>query len=208
MWISSQPKLEKEFGLGKAAIRTALSRLQQEELVRPIPRKGYIVSPIAVRDIEDVFNFRLMIEPEAVKMAAANLDMNNFQILEQTMNIGYEPNDIDSQRTFTLANRTFHCTIVAKAGNSRLLKTYDKILEDSARIYFLVMGMRNLSASWVAGHRTIYDALRRGDGDEAARILQSETETGLSDIANAVIRSPTISQLNIVPMRNPDHKLM
>lgn len=197
----SQPMLESRFGLGKAAVRTALTRLQQEELVAAVPRQGYIVSPVTVRDVEDVYTFRLMIEPTAVQLAAPNLDEADFDILERTMSIGYIPGNLDSQRAFIVANRTFHYTVAAKAGNTRLLKAYDKILEDSARIFFLIMGMRDLSGAWVAGHQAIYHALRKGDGDTAARLLQAETQEGLMENANALIRSPAISTLNIASLR-------
>src|SRR5829696_1820716 len=72
--IISQPKLEQGYRLSRAAIRSALARLQQERLVEPIPRHGYQIPPFTVHDIEEVFLLRSIVEPAATGMAAGLLD--------------------------------------------------------------------------------------------------------------------------------------
>jgi len=38
-------------------------------LLRAIPRRGYMVTPITLKDIHDVFELRLMLEPRLARMA-------------------------------------------------------------------------------------------------------------------------------------------
>jgi len=66
----SEAQLCAQYKLGKAPVRMALSRLAHDGLVRAIPRRGYMVTAITLKDIQDIFELRLMLEPAAARMAA------------------------------------------------------------------------------------------------------------------------------------------
>ena len=70
----SEPQLCAHYRLGKAPVRMALIRLAHDGLVRAIPRRGYMVTPVTLKDIHDVFELRLMLEPAAARMAAGKVD--------------------------------------------------------------------------------------------------------------------------------------
>jgi len=59
----SEPELAKRFGLGRAAIRTALVTLAAEGLVAVEPRRGWRVAPVTGALIGDVIRARKAIEP-------------------------------------------------------------------------------------------------------------------------------------------------
>jgi DNA-binding GntR family transcriptional regulator len=61
----SETLMAERFSFGRAAIRTALARLAEEGLVNAIARRGWVVSLVTIRDIHEVFDLRLMLEPEA-----------------------------------------------------------------------------------------------------------------------------------------------
>src|SRR5262249_60487548 len=70
----SEAQLCAQYKLGKAPVRMALNRLAHDGLVRTIPNRGYMVSPVTVRDVHDVFELRLMLEPQAARMRHAQPD--------------------------------------------------------------------------------------------------------------------------------------
>src|SRR5215510_5376137 len=78
----SETQLCEHYKLGKAPVRMALNRLAHDGLVRAIPRRGYMVSPVTVRDIHDVFELRLMLEPAAARMAAGKVDSVRLQAFD------------------------------------------------------------------------------------------------------------------------------
>ncbi|MGL4965263.1 MAG: GntR family transcriptional regulator [Inquilinus sp.] len=59
----SEPDLAKRFGLGRAAIRTALVTLAAEGLVAVEPRRGWRVAPVTGALIGDVIRARKALEP-------------------------------------------------------------------------------------------------------------------------------------------------
>jgi DNA-binding GntR family transcriptional regulator len=71
------------------------------------------------------------------------------------------------------------------------------------------MSTIGISETWQHGHQDILDALKRGDGVEAARIARREIESGLSAITRAVLSHPAIADTNIPPMvRSPAEALV
>jgi DNA-binding GntR family transcriptional regulator len=59
----SEPELAKRFGLGRAAVRTALVTLAAEGLVAVEPRRGWRVAPVTGALIGDVIRARKALEP-------------------------------------------------------------------------------------------------------------------------------------------------
>jgi DNA-binding GntR family transcriptional regulator len=49
----SEAQLCEQYKLGKAPVRMALSRLAHDGLVRAIPRRGYMVTAVTLKDIQD-----------------------------------------------------------------------------------------------------------------------------------------------------------
>ncbi|HET7160927.1 MAG TPA: GntR family transcriptional regulator, partial [Burkholderiales bacterium] len=69
----SENALATDYKLDKAHVRVALTQLTHDGLVSPIPRRGHRVTPITLKDIQDIFELRLMLEPVAARMAAGKV---------------------------------------------------------------------------------------------------------------------------------------
>src|SRR5688572_14083169 len=74
--------LAETYGLGRAAIRSALNRLYQNRLVRPLPRKGYLVAPITLKYVHDFFAVWLMLEPAGARLAAGKVDVAQLRAID------------------------------------------------------------------------------------------------------------------------------
>lgn len=58
-------------GYGSSPLRSALTRLEQDGLVRTLPRKGYEVTPLTVKSIDDLFEIWEILGPEVVRHGIA-----------------------------------------------------------------------------------------------------------------------------------------
>ena len=79
----SESQLAMQYKLGKAAVRVALTKLSHDGLVRAIPRRGYMVMPVTLQDIHDVFELRLMLEPAAARMAAGKVNTQRLKTYDE-----------------------------------------------------------------------------------------------------------------------------
>ena len=67
----SEGVLVARYGMGKAPIRNALMRLRQEGLIVSRGRQGNAVSQVTLRDVQEIFQLRLVLEVSAVRLAPA-----------------------------------------------------------------------------------------------------------------------------------------
>src|SRR4051812_37670327 len=67
----SPPEIAAALGVSVTPVRDAVNQMAAEGLVTVTPRRGRIVSPVSVRDIEELYEIRLMIEPQAADIAAS-----------------------------------------------------------------------------------------------------------------------------------------
>jgi len=129
----SEAQLCTHYKLGKAPVRMALNRLAHDGLVRAIPRRGYRVTPVTLKDIHDVFELRLMLEPAAARMAAGKVNAQRLKALDEACRAGYQPGDPRSTARFLEANKAFHVAIARATGNARLADAVERQLDEMTR---------------------------------------------------------------------------
>ena len=69
-----QDAVAAELGMSKIPVREALARLEQVGLLVGRTNRGYVVPPMSVEDIEDIYSLRLAVEPRAAAFAVAKAD--------------------------------------------------------------------------------------------------------------------------------------
>ena len=117
----SKSELAEQLSMSKTPVREALGRLVAEGLIEAFPRRGYRVTPVTVKDINDLFAIRAMTEGTAASMAAMNLTSADLDRLETLAEARYDPSQGESVQSFVKANRDFHIAIAEGANNPRLL---------------------------------------------------------------------------------------
>jgi DNA-binding GntR family transcriptional regulator len=65
-----QDALAAELGVSKIPLREALTRLEQEGLVRSQANRGYFVRSLDADEAEEVYELRLKLEPDVIALAA------------------------------------------------------------------------------------------------------------------------------------------
>lgn len=193
----SESQLCTHYGLGKAPVRMALIRLAHDGLVRAIPRRGYRVTPVTLKDIHDVFELRLMLEPAAARMAAGKINAPRLRVLDEACRAGYQPNDAKSITRFLDANEAFHVAIAQATGNQRLAIMIAQLLDQMTRLLRLGLGLRNRSQEMQHEHRALVKALARGDGETAERISRKQIEAARNMVMSAIMSSSTAMNLAV-----------
>ncbi len=193
----SEPQLCLHYRLGKAPVRMALIRLAHDGLVRAIPRRGYMVTPVTLKDIHDVFELRLLLEPAAARMAAGKISTRHLHVLDDACRAGYQPNDVKSISRFLEANKAFHIAIAQATGNSRLANMTAQLHDQMTRLLHLGLGPRNRSEELHHGQRALVKALARGVGETAERISREQIEAARNMVTSAILTSSTIMNLAI-----------
>ena len=169
----SEAQLVDAFGFSKAAVRAALARLRAEGLVLATPRRGHVVAPLTMRDVLEIYDLRLLLEPPGAEAAAAALEPATIARLRSLVEPELNGEDPASLERFMAANRAIHLAIAGAAGNRRAAQIVERLLDDSerARLVALRAGAASRGARARSEHLTLLDALEARDGDTAARLM-------------------------------------
>jgi DNA-binding GntR family transcriptional regulator len=185
----SEASLAARYGFGKAPIRAALSRLRQEGLVSASPRRSFIVSPLTLRDVRELYELRLLLEPAAARLAAGRVDMKQLAKLNTICLKGYTPGDAASTLRFLDANREFHLEIARASGNQRFLRLLHQVLDETTRVMFVGLGLRNRNEEMQHEHQALMAALQGGDGAAAERITVDQVTASRDMVLAALLNS-------------------
>ena len=185
----SESALAERYGFGKAPIRTALSRLKQEALVHSSPRRSYVVMPITLRDVRELYELRLLLEPASCRLAAGKVDAERLAKLDAICQLGYEAGDPDSTLRFLDANQRFHLTVAEATGNRRLMRTLAQVLDELARVMHIGLAQGNHAAELQHEHASLLEALQAGDGERAEALCKSQITASRDMVISAVLGS-------------------
>ncbi len=174
----AQSQLVERYKFGTTPIREALKRLEQEGYVRPIPRFGYIICPITMNDIEDIYGVRLILESSAVQLAIQCASDEQLHQLQARANFSYTFKDHESYLNFLNHNIDFHVTIATYSNNRKLADMISNILNEMTRIFNLGLDLKDSAEEMRNEHVVLADAL-------AARNL----ELAVGVITDQIIRS-------------------
>jgi DNA-binding GntR family transcriptional regulator len=169
----SEAALVESFGFSKAAVRAALARLRAEGLVRAEPRRGHVIAPLTMRDVVEIYDLRLLLEPAAAEAAAGKLDAAELDRLRALAAPAVDFGDPRSLEAFMRANRAIHLAIATAAGNRRAAQIVERLLDDSerARLVALRAGAASRSERPRSELHALLAALEAGDGARAAELM-------------------------------------
>jgi DNA-binding GntR family transcriptional regulator len=80
-----QDALAAELGVSKIPLREALTRLEQEGLVRSRANRGYFVRELSIAEAEEVYALRLKLEPQVAALAAEHATDDERAVAMQTL---------------------------------------------------------------------------------------------------------------------------
>ena len=166
--LLKERELAELYGVSKTPVREALSLLEQENLVKAIPRAGYMVTQLTLRDVQEVHQLRVTLESMAARLAAENISDEELEELEG-MAATSDPEEA------LLFNHRFHLVIARASGNSRLAKMIEQLLDDTDR--WAALDVARLTPTvLLIGHEAELEALRTRDPDIAEKAMREHVQ--------------------------------
>ncbi|MFE4175669.1 GntR family transcriptional regulator [Streptomyces sp. NPDC056909] len=178
-----EPELAARYGISKTPVREALRLLVQDGWVVVMPRKGYLVRPVHLDDIREVFEVRRMVEPVIAGQAAHSRSAKD--VARLTHLCSEQSRDAASLEPALGAARSFHTELAAMAGNSRASAILVDQLDEVRRLHHLMPKVEGhiTSTAELGAHRQILAAVEAKDSDAAARLMNDH----LTEVAEAMV---------------------
>lgn len=173
--LVQERELADRFQVSTSPIRDALLRLEEQNLVEVLPRRGYRVKAISVADAKELYEMRSILERECVMRTVEEADDAVVAGLDQFREV---PANIDLTR-WVAYNRRFHVALAEACGNQRLARSTREVIEQFDR--FTIMSVTNDKSSgllaYVTEHSELIDAIQRRDKRLAASLIKTHIES-------------------------------
>ena len=173
--LLTESELVERFGVSKAPIREALLRLCAEEVLKSIPRCGYVVVQLGEKSGRENLEVRKLLElstldryfdrftPKKLDEIARRLDANREQYKHEA-----------TIWQIWQANLEFHCDLISVSENRYLVKHLEKCMDVERRYYAQNQYNREkqfLQKFVPEAHENILKAIRDGKKDKAMKLL-------------------------------------
>lgn len=178
-----EAQLAEEFGVSKTPVREALRLLAQAGWVVVLPRKGYIIRPVELGDVRDIFGIRKVIEPSLAAEAAQRATSADVQRLRSLLDQQHLAKD--DVRAALLAAREFHLGFADIAGSARARAILEELLDEVRRLYHLLpIQQRITSDEEIRSHGKILEAIEARDAAAASKL----TVRHLNDVVTTLVK--------------------
>ena len=154
----------------------------QDKWLSRIPRKGFLVTPISVRDIVDMYDYRKLLECFTAEMVAQMSTPE--QIAELRSIVAPESNSGAELGDILCANGEFHRRLAALAGNQRVMAQLSLTLAYVTRLDTLCT---QTVPGWI-GHADILQALSMHQPSEARRAMSEHIDNSRDKMINLFSR--------------------
>ena len=201
--------LASELEVSQTPIREALSRLESEGLSVKEPLKGFSATNLlTLKEFNDLFQFRLLIEPWAAEEAARKIDLAGKAALKaemQSARTAMKFRDTDQLQALTEHDARFHSLVANLSGNVSVAEAFERT-HCHLHLFRLYMannlkGRAHVKADFVSElfadyyllgsghlaiteHIEITEAILAGNSKEARNSMQAHIDNSLKRFSN------------------------
>ncbi len=165
--------LAEKLQLSPTPIIQALKWLELQGFVLHEPNRGYSMAPFSIKEMEELYELRELIEPSLVSATIQRIDKKGLTELKAALEA-----HLSADREFYLKerlfkNREFHMTLASLSGRA----TQIRILQNVFEMLFLKYGGNYFPVSSLSStdqaHQEIYDAVALRSLERAQTIVKN-----------------------------------
>lgn len=192
----NEAQISADLGIGRTPVHMAIMRLAQEGLIEIVPRRGLIVAPLTIRDIQSLFEARLVNEPAAARLAASRASEEERASLTAGIAEGQALGRNGAREALMAIDQNFHAAVAQATRNSILEQLLRGLHDRARRFYYISWNFDSgLEVDTMAEHRDVVDAIIRRRPDDAEAAMRNHIESsarvfgGLQDTVGDLLRT-------------------
>ena len=159
----------------RTPVREAALRLQEENLLRIVPNRGYFVSSLTIQEVNDMFEYRAAVEGACAELVAGKGIPHAMLVeLSRLARTKCQTNTQAGYAKFIDADTAFHVAIARLTHNELMVRAVANMRCQTDRILFAAadaIEMGYYGELPVREHCAILEAIRRGDSQVARKLI-------------------------------------
>jgi len=169
-----EEELAKKLGVSRTPIKRALAKLNEEGLVKVVPRQGTYVEKFSLKDALSIYDAREVLEGLAARLAASSITDKQVKEMREIFRNAedfIEKKDFDA---YIKADIKFHGLLAQASGN----KIISQIIANfHLRINSFNVGLIRSPSETLKEHLSIIDALSKHESDLAEKLIREHIKT-------------------------------
>ncbi len=165
--------LARALNIGRAGVRTALARLEQDGIVEREPFRGARVRSISEAEAVEILEARAVLEGLAVRYAALNAtapDVAELRRILVAMRANLAAGDLIGMSE---GNSLLHRHVLAMSRHQTTIRLIDGLQAQNVRYQFRTILVPGRAAQSLNEHQAIVNAVVAGDPDAAEAAMRS-----------------------------------
>lgn len=184
----TQDEVAQRLNVSRQPIHNALQVLKAQGFVRDTGRRGLAVAPIDPNLFEAIYQLRSAVDPLAIRLATPRLAKQDIAECEALIERGIKA-VTQKGGAAVAADIEFHSWIYERSGNSLIVDTMRLNWRHLRRAMGEVLRHTRLSKRVWAEHRSILDAMAKGDAERASMLMQGHVVSAYEDV-RAMLSQP------------------
>jgi len=180
-----ETNLAQDLGVGRHKVRAALDRLHLDGLVQIEPNRGATVKSLELAEVLDILIAREALEAGVAYLAAARIETNQIQQLEECLEIMREALREGEYDRYSATNKRFHQLIYEASGNKTLPELITSLQQRLIRLQLRAILIPGRTEKSLAEHEAIFQALQAQDAAAAERAARAHLSSLRTAIHNA-----------------------
>jgi DNA-binding GntR family transcriptional regulator len=172
--------LARELGVSRTPLREALSRLASEGALTSVPRFGFFVRPLTLEELEQIYDIRPILDPEALRMSG----LPDAKTLERLEKINRRLATARDPETVIELDDEFHLALLDRCPNRVLIEMIRNVILRTRRYELALMRETSSVRRATRDHARILAALRRRDLPAACAALKRNMQWGRAPIVS------------------------
>ncbi len=175
-----QENLAEQLGVSRTPLLTAFSKLEREMLIEILPRKGAYVRHFTKKELLDIYDIRVRMEPLGARKAAEHASKKQIEELRSRLEEFRAASDKDDIGHITEADYRIHMEIMQISGNQFLYQ-----MASSFNI-IVIANLEGFPKDYhvsIEEHEQLFHAIKDGDGDAAEIFMQNHLSSSREIIA-------------------------
>lgn len=186
--LLAEKSLIEQLGIGRTPIREALQRLAVEGLVNHLPNRGMFVADINPGSVQQIYEFRALIDGYAARLAAARATPAQAARMRELQAGLVEATRADSIDRYVTLDRSFYAALAEASANELVAEAIPRIFNLHLRLWFFIS---KRIGSWhpiAEAHeemtRGVVEAIERRDPEAAELSMRVYISRRHQDIRN------------------------
>ena len=159
-----EKNLMEQLQIGRTPIREAMQRLAIEGLVQHRPNRGMFVSEISAPGVQQIYEFRALIDGYAARLAAVRATERQMLELRAQFSLIASATEQRDVNGFVRADRGFYAVLASAAQNVYLAEVIPRIFNLHLRLWFFISERRGSWMEIARAHQQMADSVSQAIG--------------------------------------------